>query len=36
MLKSGLYELLDTAIDAAIRLLDERSRKLEALGQDIQ
>ncbi len=36
MVKSGLYESPDAAIDAAIRLLDERSRKLEALRQDIQ
>ena len=36
MVKSGLYESPDAAIDAAIRLLDERSQKLEALRQDIQ
>ena len=36
MVKSGLYESPDAAIDAAINLLDERSQKLEALRQDIQ
>ena len=36
MVKSGLFESPDAAIDAAIRLLDERSRKLETLRQGIK
>ena len=36
MVASGLYESSDEAIDAALALLDERNRKLEALRKDVQ
>ena len=34
-IESGLYQSPDEVIDAALRLLDERDRKLEALRKDI-
>ncbi|MFQ6029314.1 MAG: type II toxin-antitoxin system ParD family antitoxin [Dehalococcoidia bacterium] len=36
LVESGLYRSPEEAIDAAVRLLDERTRKLEALRNDIQ
>ena len=35
-IESGLYRSPDEVIDAALRLLDERDRKVEALRKDIQ
>ena len=36
MVESGLYRTPDEAVDAAVRLLEERTRKLEALRKDLQ
>lgn len=36
MVESGHYSSSDEVIDAALRLLDERERKLEALRRNIQ
>ncbi len=36
MVESGHYGSPDEVIDAALRFLDERERKLEALQRDIQ
>ena len=36
MVESGLYRTPDEAVDAAVRLLDERTRKLQALREDLQ
>ena len=36
MVESGHYGSPDEVIDAALRFLDERERKLEALRRDIQ
>jgi antitoxin ParD1/3/4 len=35
-IESGLYASPDEVIDATLRLLDERDRKLEALWRDIE
>ena len=35
-IESGLYRSPDEVIDAALRLLEERDRKLEALRTDIK